>query len=175
MKDNKRIIRIFFALALLLAVFETFYFYSLMPSNIAIHFNAAGIADGWGPKQPFFDLIGIVFLAIAAVFGLTSLLIRLLPNARVNLPNKDYWMAPERRELTLRVIGNQMLFFGALTMLLLDGVLYLCCTANLLPVPAIPAEQLWGMLVLYAAVNIVFSVFMIRGYRRPAADQQQKL
>jgi hypothetical protein len=31
---------------------------------------------------------------------------------RVNLPNRDYWMAPQRREATLQAITAHMMLFG---------------------------------------------------------------
>ena len=159
--------RLLFAFALLIAAYEIIYFYPIMPSHIAVHFNAAGMADGWGPKQHFFGIIGTVLALLTIMFAGISLLIRVLPDSRINLPNKDYWLAPERRAQTHQRLAGQLLFIGAITMLLLDGVLYLSCMANIPPVSSMPAEILWGMLGSFFTVNIIWTIIMIRSYLRP--------
>lgn len=160
-------VRFLFAFGILLAVFEITYFYPVMPSPMAVHFNAAGMADGWGPKHYFFGTIGAVIALLTIMFAGISLLIHVLPDSLINLPNKDYWFAPERRAQTLQRLTGQLLFIGAITMLLLDGVLYLSCMANIPPVSSMPAEILWGMLGSFFTVNIIWTIIMIRSYLRP--------
>jgi hypothetical protein len=41
------------------------------------------------------------------------------PDARLNLPHKEYWLAPERRARTLAWFGDFMHWFGAGTFVLL--------------------------------------------------------
>jgi uncharacterized membrane protein len=160
--------RLLFAFAILIAAYEIIYFYPIMPSPMAVHFNAAGAADGWGPKNYFFITIGGVIALLATLFAGISLLIRVLPDSMVNLPNKAYWLAPERRVLTHKRLAGQLLFIGAITLLLLDGVLYLSCMANIPPASSMPADILWGMLGLFFSINIIWTILMIRSYRRPA-------
>ena len=158
--------RLLFAFAVLIAAYEIIYFYPIMPSPMAVHFNAAGAADGWGPKNYFFITIGGVIALLTIMFAGISLLIRILPDSLINLPNKDYWFAPERRTQTLQRLTGQLLFIGAITLLLLDGVLYLSCMANIPPASSMPAEILWGMLGSFFTVNIIWTVIMIRSYLR---------
>jgi uncharacterized membrane protein len=162
-----KVSRLLFALALLIALLEVFYFYPLMPEKMAVHFNASGIADGWGFKQGFFTAFGIVFILLTVLFGGISLLIRLLPDAWINLPNKDYWLAPERKKQTHDRITSQMLFIGAVTMLLLDSVMFLSLSANLSPRPSLPADMLWGMLAVFFIINITSIIILIRSFRLP--------
>ena len=159
--------RLLFAFALLIAAYEIVYFYPIMPSPMAVHFNAAGVADGWGPKHYFFVTIGAVIALLTTMFAGISLLIRVLPDSLINLPNKDYWFAPERRVQTLQRLTGQLLFIGTITLLLLDGVLYLSCMANIPPASSMPADILWGMLGSFFTVNIIWTIIMIRSYRRP--------
>lgn len=49
-------------------------------------------------------------------------LARRLPPALINLPNKDYWLAPERREATLRLLGDHMRWLGLMLLLLFAGL-----------------------------------------------------
>jgi uncharacterized membrane protein len=162
-----KISRFLFASALFVAIVEVLYFYPLMPERMAVHFNAAGVADGWGSRQNFFMTFGIVFGLLTVLFAGISLIIRLLPDAWINLPNKNYWLAPERKKQTHDVITNQMLFVGAMTMLLMDGLMFLSFSANLSPNPAMPAEILWFMLTVFFAISIFSIIFIIRSFRLP--------
>jgi uncharacterized membrane protein len=156
-----------FVLAFLVALLEAVYFYPLMPEKMAVHFNASGMADGWGGKQGFFAMFGIVFALLTVLIGGISQVIRLLPYTWINLPNKDYWLAPDRRKQTQDRIASQMLFIGCVTMLLLDGVMYLSFRANLLPKPAMPSDILWGMLAVFFVINIASIICIIRSFRLP--------
>ena len=54
-------------LGLLLMIAEIAYDYPQLPAVVASHFNAAGVANGWAPKQQFFSIvvpIATMFLAI---------------------------------------------------------------------------------------------------------------
>jgi hypothetical protein len=44
------------------------------------------------------------------------------PDSRLNLPNKDYWLAPQRREETFASITGHLLWFGTATFLLLIDI-----------------------------------------------------
>lgn len=160
-------IRLLFALAIILGVIEAIYFYPRIPDRMAIHFNAAGTADGWGPKLRFFETFGLIFNMIALLFWGLPLLLRRVPDSMMNLPNKDYWLAPERRKQTLDRIVGQLLFFGAVTLLLLDGVLYLCLRANFADKPALSADWMWGLLIVFITINIFWIISMLRSFRLP--------
>ncbi len=161
-------VRILFTFAIILGIMEALYFYPLLPDRIAVHFNASGAADGWGPKLPFFEVFGLIFTMMALLLWGLPLLLRRIPDAMINLPNKDYWLAPVRRKQSLDRIMDQMLFMGAMTLLLLDGVIFLSLKANLLSTPVMQAELMWGLLIVFITINIVWIVSLIRGFQRPA-------
>lgn len=79
---------------------QTAYYFPILPETVASHFNAAGIADGWMPKQGFLIFQAAILLLVVAQFTLLPFVIEKLPNALINLPNKKYWLAPERRAET---------------------------------------------------------------------------
>jgi len=160
-------IRLFFALVIVLAVGEALYFYPLIPDCMAVHFNASGRADGWGSRDHFFLTMGIVFALLVALFGGLPMLIRRLPVSLINLPNKDYWLAPERKQQTLDRLIDQLLFVGTMALLLLDGVSYFTFKANLSSKPALPVEWLWGLIAAFLIINVIWTISLIRSFRRP--------
>ena len=159
--------RISFAVAVVMSVIEALWFYPVIPGRMAVHFDISGIANGWGPKEPFFICLGVVFSVMVIIFGVFSLFLRRLPDSLINLPNKDYWLAPARRQETMDRITDQMFFFGATSIFLLDAISFLCFSANLMPVPAMPVALLWGMLVGFILLNLFWTTYMLRSFRRP--------
>ena len=120
----------------LLAAAGLIYFsllYPQLPDPMASHFNASGAVTAWMPKSGFFMLIAIVTLAASVPVFLVPRSLAKLSNDKINLPNKEHWLAPERRAETLQYLGIQMGWFGcALLALLLSG-LYIAVAANFRP------------------------------------------
>jgi len=158
---------LFFVFAFLLGGIEMLYFYPLLPDRMAVHFNADGAADGWGPKSHFFMTMETVYAVLLILFGALPLLLRRLPESLMNLPNKNYWLAPERKAQTMDRLMGQLLFVGAMALLLMDCVLYLSFTANFSTRPFLQPELLWGIIAVFFTASIAWTVFLIRSFRLP--------
>src|SRR5688500_1481613 len=69
--------------------------YARLPERMASHFDASGVADGWMTRDAYvWFMVGVVTfvsLTMNAAFGS----VRFLPNAVINIPRRDYWLAPE--------------------------------------------------------------------------------
>lgn len=118
-------------LLILLAFWQLFHYEPLLPQRMATHFDGAGTADGWSSRSEFLRTNAIMVAGFGILFvGITALIGR-VPDAHINLPNKQYWLAPERRATTLDWIGRQMEWFGAATIALLLGMTQLTILANL--------------------------------------------
>jgi uncharacterized membrane protein len=159
--------RTLYLASIALAVIEGLSCYSLLPARMAIHFNASGAADGSGYKQQFFIFYGIMVGVLSLLFWGLPLVIRMAPSSLINLPNKDYWLAPERKEQTLARLSDQMLFTGCMALLLMDGILFLVIKANLSTPPVLPAAWLWGLIVAFIVANVVWTISLIKSFRRP--------
>lgn len=85
-----------------------------LPPVVASHFGPGGQPDGWMSRGIFavFGLLPVI-VSLIVVVGAPRLTSR-LPISMINLPNKDYWLAPERRALGLTKLAGQMEWFGAL-------------------------------------------------------------
>lgn len=79
-----------------------------------------------------------VYVPLQCTVGVAWLL-RRLPPTLINLPNKDFWLAPERRESTLQMLGDHMRWLGLLLLLLLAGVYYRALQQAQAGWPQVPA------------------------------------
>jgi uncharacterized membrane protein len=164
--------RILLLIGMALAVLQIAHYYPLMPETMASHFDGAGRPNGYQSRGAFFALTAVMLGAVVAIFiGLASL-IRLLPTSWVNLPHREYWLAPERRESSVEFIGRQMEGFGVATLLLLLLVVQAAIEANLAPQPRIDSDSMWLVLVLYFLYTAVWMVRFLRHFRMPASTSR---
>ncbi len=91
---------------------------------MASHFGLNGMADGYGSKD--------TFIVIMTVVGLTPVLLVVLaafvPLSMVNVPNREYWSAPERASETRRSLKEFMVSL-AIIFILFNAGLVLCVLA----------------------------------------------
>jgi uncharacterized membrane protein len=138
-------------------------YYAQLPDRVASHFGPSGEADGWMSKSAFAAFYIGVMLFQATVFGGIGALLRRTPNDLINLPNKEYWLAPERREETLRGIAESLSSFGVATMVLLIAVMHTVILANISGTFRL-GNVVWYYFVAYFAYTIVWTVNLIRRY-----------
>lgn len=154
------------ALALLLSgvvapALQILYFWPRLPERVGSHFGPSGTADGWMSKGAFFGFhIGVVAFILLVFFGMGSLL-KHTPDDLVNLPNKDYWLAPQRRTATFRVIQDEMFRFGTATMLLFAAVMQSILQAN-----AADRDSIGTYPLLLLVAYLVYTGFWLVGLQR---------
>lgn len=108
-----------FLMLCVLSVAQTVWYYPQLPDNVAHHFGLSGQPDAWSTKTYFvtLDLVAtgvVALLFLGSSFGLSK-----IPVSVINLRNKDYWMAEERKQETLDSLFHYLLWFGSATLLLL--------------------------------------------------------
>lgn len=148
-------------------VIQAIHYWPQLPDVMASHFGVDGEADGWSSKQSFFGIMLAVAALTIALFGLLPALVRSLPASMVNVPNRDYWLAPERRQDLLERIERGMIPFGVATLLFLAAVTQLVIRANLAPQGAASLDGLWPVLILYLALTPVWLIWFVRLFKTP--------
>lgn len=108
----------------------TFY-YPNLPVEMASHFDASGSPNGYLSKDGFFIFEGVILLLIILEFTLLPCMIAKMPERLINMPNKDYWFAAERRAGTLEIIRRYFEFFSASLLALFIGINHLVFRANI--------------------------------------------
>jgi hypothetical protein len=92
-----------------------------------------------------------------------------MPKSMINLPNKDYWLAPERRARTARTIQGFLVGFGNAMMFFLLIVFREAMRASLLSTPQL-SNRVWVMLVGLGGFMIYWTVRFMRAFRLPRAS-----
>lgn len=135
-----------------------------MPSIVASHFDAGGAANGLMPRHVYLAvMIGVVVIVPSAI-ALGTGLLRGLPVDAISLPHRDIWLAPERREATLRTLSSSMQCFACLLIVFLCFVHHEVVEANLRTPPVLASRGFFIAVVVFLAVTIVGTVALIRRF-----------
>jgi len=128
---------------LAVAALQIAYYYPRLPALVASHFDVSGMPNRYEPKATFLVLYVGVLVGLAVVYVVIPRLMLALPVEYINLPNKAYWLAPERREATVAFFMDRFTIFGAVTLALIVLVFQLGFTANLSTQTFPSAMGLW--------------------------------
>ena len=153
-----------FILLLLLCIAQVTYYYPLLPDRVASHFGASGRPDAWSSKESFVKIYFIVIAFIAVLFPGIGLMLRKAPTDLMNLPNKGYWLSPERKEETVDVLSRQFLWFGSATLLLLLDIFHQSFRVHLGKAQAL--DHAWISIVVYVLFTTFWSIALIVKFMR---------
>jgi len=137
-----------------------------LPVEVAVHFGADGVADGWGPKSSILWICGLVSVVVLVCFHVPAVLIRWMPRRLLNFPNKAYWLAPERAASTVVRLQASMLRMGNIS--LAAGLMF---TSGLLDANLAEEQKLSWLfipcLLLYVAGVILWAFSLQRRFALP--------
>lgn len=134
-----------------------------LPDNVATHFDGNNRANGWMSRD------GYLLFTLGFMIGIStfvSFCVGTLPRKFpqwTNIPNRDYWLAAERREESLRYLSAHGKRLGCLIVLMTLGMHYTILVANHMRPPMLP-------LPIFSSILIGFSLalvwWVVRLYRR---------
>ncbi|MCP4469200.1 MAG: DUF1648 domain-containing protein [Gammaproteobacteria bacterium] len=121
--------RLFYCLVLLAAA-QVLYYYPQMPEVVASHFDGRGAPNDWSGRNVFF---GIYLSMVAMLVGIFIFVPRRSEKRigfSLKIPNREYWLAPERLEHTRAFFQRQMIIMGVVHLLLAIFTVQLAILAN---------------------------------------------
>lgn len=143
-----------------------------LPETVATHFNFRGVPDGWMPRQAFLIFIA-AFAALVPLFlcGI-ALITRILPASLINVPNREYWLSPERRRSTDRILFSHMLWLCCLMIAFMNGIFRVVVRANLSPAQQMSNKDLFLLMGAFLVALIVWIIALLRMFRKPSESSQ---
>ena len=130
------------------------YHWQRLPQRVAGHFNGSGLPDGWMGRDANFFLSAGLIVGMTAGFYLLGVMMRRIPPRWINLPNKDYWFAPDREEQTRNHLTGWAWTFGTLLNIFLLFVFHMVYLANRSDPVAIDSTAMIVGLIVYLAVSL---------------------
>jgi serine/threonine-protein kinase len=153
------VLAVLIALAALLIALTT----DRLPERVATHFGFDNAANAWMSRDVYqlFMLAFAVFFPLLIV-GLVAGLPRLFPN-QVNIPNKSYWLAPERRAESLEFLSAHGFRLGWLIVALSASLHLVILRANALVPPKLPGT---AFVTVLAATLVGIAAWIFALYAR---------
>jgi hypothetical protein len=138
----------------------------LMPAMVASHFIGSGAANAYAPRASY---VRIMLLAGVALPALLAELIGAITRfgGGVRIPNRDYWMAPERRERSLAFMVSHARWFGCLLSAFICYVHWLVIGANRAQPPLLPPDRIVPALIVFVICAVAWGLSLqLRFLRR---------
>jgi len=156
-----------FVVIVFVALAKAAYDYPLLPDRLASHFGASGFPNGWMTKPAFFTIyVALVAFAAAAVF-LAPRHIAASSRDKIRLPNKEYWLAAERRPETMAYFRAQFAWYGCAFLLTEVLAMELAIEANFHVPPRLPMGPMLLVVVGFVLFNGFWTVLLIRHFSNP--------
>ncbi len=137
-----------------------------LPDRVATHFDGPGQPNGWMSRannQAFTLVFGLAFPLF--IVGLTYAT-RFLPSSLVNIPNRQYWLVPERKQETSDYLVRHSLWLACLLVGFVTGIQYSIVQANKQSPPHLSSSTLLQVLAPFLAAVVVWLVVLFHHFRR---------
>ncbi len=163
---DSRLPKLAFLLLVLFAAVHFSLLYPELPDVIASHFNAQGAPNGWQAKSGFFVALAMITLTMAIIGFAIPLIIGRLPVQLINLPNKRYWLAPERRAQTNAFLEAYFGWFACAIYFVVLVAFNYAAQSNLHPASPPSIAWFFAALIGLAIFAIFWSRLMFTRFRR---------
>ena len=153
----------------LCAIFGAFLAWSAtqLPDQVATHFGLSGYADKWSTRESAIILMACLGLLLPLVPAVMSFALRYLPVDFINIPHREYWLAPERREATYGFFSRYLLWLSCLLVCFVMGMHWLTIQAHHQFPVRLPPGAFVAILAGFLVAVAMWAVRLIRHFRFP--------
>jgi uncharacterized membrane protein len=163
-----RYARIFFIVVLLFCIFEAVRLWFLSPDVMAAHFDMQGNPDRFVPKLVFFGYQARTVLVVIILGLVMQVLPMILPVQWINMPNREYWYSPERRDATVDRLSSFAAALFALILLGIQAAFELAVSANLHEPIVFAAQMMVPVMIGIFVLSFVMLFWLARSFRIPS-------
>jgi len=155
-----------FLLALALAVIFIWSSSRSLPALVGSHYAASGLATNYMPRAMYlrFTLLFAVLLPLALAYFPVFAMSR--DGARVNLPNREYWLAPRQRAATLEFVRRHCTRLALLLLLFFCYIHWLVTRANLVQPPLLSSSWFIAGIVVLLVCALMWTVTFVGHFQR---------
>jgi uncharacterized membrane protein len=157
-----------FVLVLLYACFLGYWVWSGMqlPERVATHFNGSGEPNGWMSRSANQTII-LIFGVVLPLFMIGLFFAaRFLPAFLVNIPDRQYWLAPERKTETSDYLVRHSLWLACLLVGLMIGIQYSTVQANRQTPPHLSLTVFLQIMVSFVTGMAIWLLVLLRHFRK---------
>ena len=158
--------KLFFFALIALAIAQIVIYYPQMSDVVASHFDGLGTANDWSGRNGFFGLYITMLALLVLVFIYAPRWSEKRAQFGMKIPNREYWLAPERLDQTREFFRQQMLVMGVVHLSLAIFTVQLVIQANFDQAPRLHYSIAWA-LGLYFVILIGWLIHFFLYFRLP--------
>lgn len=143
------------------------FYYPRLPDPMASHFDFSGQADNFMSKERFAIIYMCMQMGFAVLFVLLGRFLYVVPDALINVPNKAYWLADQRRLQTIKTMETMLAWLGLGTLALMLIIFHLTCLVNLKQVEPSPMLLLGPGAAFSLVTLVIVAITVSRFYTVP--------
>ena len=153
------------SLIFLMVFSVTFVIYTsyYLPSSVATHFNIDNQPDGWMTRDAYLLLILTLLISLPSAISVGISILSRRFSHLINLPNRDYWLAPPRLNDSLDFLCAHGHRLGRLVIVLMTGLHYVVLVANRAEPAAL--SQSW-FIAIFLGFILALGLWVLALYRR---------
>ncbi len=134
---------------------------SSLPNCVATHFNGGGQANGWMSKIAYILFMTAFSFVLPFIPVGVSYTFRYFPDKYINIPQREYWLASERRRETFSYFVTQSLWFACIALGFIIGIHFSIIQANSLAPAHLANPLILGLIGCFVAGLVIWIVSMI--------------
>ncbi len=140
---------------------------ALLPERVATHFGLNGEPDGWMSQSAYLNFIAAMGVALPLFIVAISFLSRFFPVGFVNVPHKEFWLAPGQREESQEFLFDRSLWLACLMVAFFAALHYTTLVANRNVPVRLPAQFFFAVLGVFLLGIAVWVISLYRRFPRP--------
>jgi uncharacterized membrane protein len=157
---TNRLTNIVFVFCIAAALILPIYYYPNLPEKVLSHFNFYGKVDDLISKDYFILFNYTLIIFILALFLWINRIIKKVPDSMINLPNKEYWLAAERKAESLNVFRKFLFWSCSLNLLFITLLMHRSYSISVSKSSELGSE-IWIYIGLYITVEIFLAIKLI--------------
>jgi hypothetical protein len=138
-----------------------------LPPRVASHFGGGGVPDGWMSRPAYLVTMAGVGVGLSLLQIGIFYCIRYFPPSVINLPHRDYWLAPERQDETIDTIFRAGVWLAILVTVFVIIIHLLVVAANRSQ-PVRLSSGVWPLSAGFLMAIVFWTVALIRRFYRVA-------
>lgn len=139
-----------------------------LPDPVASHFGDEGLANAFMSRGAYTALMAGLAGGIPLLLAGSVIAAMRLSGDKINLPNREYWLAPERRAQSVEWLIRHMHGFALALLVFLCFVHWLVMRANALQPPRLEEPLFVGGLVAFFLFLAGWLISLLLRFRHPA-------
>jgi uncharacterized membrane protein len=167
--SRDRMVNSILTLSIVIGLVSQYFYWPHLPLRVATHFGTGGQPDGWMDKSSATIMQCVLQAIMPMFFAGIGWVLPLFPNSMINVPHREYWLAPERRAQTLGAMKSMLSQFALCLSLFATVIGHLTYRANRTNGPLDLRLFLIAMGLFFVLIAIVLGVNLWK-WRLPRAD-----